>query len=815
MAGIGELTVAQMFYIFFIAATLAYKIGSMIAASTRGDYQSKTQEPRRGQLVNTCDNRIPLPLIYGRTRVGINRVYAGLSGDDNKYLHIIGNICEGPILGFVQRDGVDQLFLGDKLWNEYGGLVYYELFTGTPDQEACATLHAAIPEWNEPKRYTAYIYVRLEYDQDTFSGIPDITLEIDGLIVYVPSTETQGFSRNSAPVARDFLTRSSKRGGMGYGTNRILAESVEDSEAYCEDKGWTCDLCLRDEATAIDLFQHILTTFRGVLIYSDSIFKLRYRDLDYETSVMDLTEDDIVEQGQSTLRIIQPNIFDTPNAVRCRYPNIDKKYIEDDFVFSDPVAIAADGDYRERQIDMLGMTSQANVMKMANYFLERARVNKEASLIMGSRGMALEPNDPITLTHSRPGWDQKLFRVNSATVSYEGGVALKLEKEDPNFYNDTYDLTERSWHDTTLPDPSDFTLASVINVSHSEELYNYRGRSFTRWKIDFDRPAAADFPWWDYADIYLKIGSGDWKFMTKSGGNYQVDPVEEGVTYYCRIVSVSIWGTKQAFDDGYTVSKTIEGNGAAPSNVTGFEVTASGNVVVFTANEVTDADVIGYEIRMGVSWAAGSFIGFNLSPKFRATYVTPGEQTFWIAAKNNAGLYSVTPASDTATVPYPSNYDYKTEWEWDYSTGTHSNTEKVTHDADDHLKCSHGSSVLTGTWQSPTYDFGEVKRIKIYGDFVSHFHEGSKSWAGIFPTTWEAKAGLTWDYVLNTGYGGSLTAVLHYGESAWNENTINSFEAVAPEIDCRYIRVDITLTDPESDANMYNAPLNMTALTYT
>jgi len=279
--------------------------------------------------------------------------------------------------------------------------------------------------------------------------------------------------------------------------------------------------------------------------------------------------------------------------------------------------------------------------------------------------------------------------------------------------------------------------------------------------------------------------------------------------------SVSIHGVKEEFESAYTVSTTIIGKTAAPANVTNFEVTASGNVVNFTADDVTDPDVVGYEIRMGDSWASGSFIGFNLSPRFRASYISPGTKTFWIAARDNAGNYSATPASDTVVVPTPSNFSFKDEWAWDYDgIGTHDNTEHTTHESADALKCSHTGGVLTGTWQSPTYDAGSVKRLKVFGDFLTALVPGSKTWAGIFPGTWEAKANKTWEQILNTEYAGVLSATLHYGEASWDENELPGFESLAPEIDARYLRVDVTITDPESDANLYVYTLNMTALSY-
>ena len=632
---------------------------------------------RAGQLVNTCDNKVPLPIVYGETRLGINRVYAGLSGTDNKYLHIIGNICEGEIKGIKQIDEVDQIFLGDKLYTEYGDKFYYEFFNGAADQEVCSTLHTAILEWNEPKKNVAYIYARFEYDPDVFQGLPDITLVIEGTKVWSPDTEEPEYTRNGALHARDFITRSSKRGGMGIAEARLKDDLVEDAAEYCVEKDWTCDICLRDEVSAVDLLDGILATFRGVLLYSDSIFQLKYKDLNYESAIMSITEDDIIEQGATTLRIEQPSIFSTPNAIRARFTNIDKEYTLDDYILADRAAAEADGDYREKAIDLVGVTSLANVQKLANYFLERERLNKQASLVMGTRGMALEPHDLIALTHSWPGWSEKLLRVGGVRVNPEGHVALMLQEEYASFYDDEYHIAPSMWYDTLLPQPGD-TVFSVINVSHAEETYYYRGRTFTRWRVNFDRPAAEVYPFWNYADIYVKVGDGEWSFATKSSGDYLLDPVEEGTTYYVNIVSVSVFGTKQAFNDGYIVNKQIVGKDDLPSDLAWMTAVAHGDGVSIYAPTLDEPDIVGYEVRFGAAWEGGIIAGFNETPNFRFAGVKPGVITFWMKAKNNGGFYSENAVSSQVTVFYPPNYTEKNAWLWDYDEiGVHDNTECI------------------------------------------------------------------------------------------------------------------------------------------
>lgn len=813
--------VVKALMVLVVATNIAITIAKAITGTS--SKQQALQESRRGVEANTMDTQEVLPVVYGRRRIGINRVFMSTVGTSNEKLYIVGTLCEGPIKGIAQVDGVDQIWLNDELYTAFGANVSYWFHDGASDQAVDATLASVFGSgdiiWDAALRNTAYIVICLEYDPDLFQSIPNIVVEVEGLEIYNPSTTVTEYSNNPALCVRDYLIRSARRGGMGISATRLNDTSIIDSAAYCTAKGWTCDIVFNGkDRPVIDNLRDILNTFRGTVIRSGAEFRLQYRDLNYETSVMDITEDDVIEtSGKSSLRITQPSIFDTPNAVNMQYVNSEKEYADDEYVLADSAAVAADGDYREKEIALPGITSTANVMKMANYFLEKLRVNKTASLMMGSRGMVLEPEDVITLTHSRPGWDEKLLRVAQPAISQNGEVGLALEEEDEDFYDDTYNLDEHDWYDTTLPSPS-AAVASVINVTNAEEVYDYRGRSFTRWKIDFDRPLAANYPWWDHAEIYIKIGTtGDWKFQTKAVSDFILDPVEEGKEYYCCIVSVSIWGTKQAFADGFVISRTIEGKTEVPANITGMTALTHGDNVTIFADELADPDIAGYEVRLGDAWAGGIFIGFNESPNIRLVGVRPGTHKFWMAAKDNAGHYSAVPVSATCIVYYPSGYVDKNTWAWDFDgIGVHDNTEHATYSGSDALKCSHTGGVLTGTWTSPEYDLGSEKTVRIWADFLTVFSSSAGTWAAMLASgaTWAAvlESGKRWYELLAPAYAGVIQAKLKWGSvsgSLTNETT--RLEILAPEITARYVQFEITITDPDAGSNLYLKTLNCKA----
>jgi hypothetical protein len=179
-------------------------------------------EQVRGILINKQSNNAQIPVVYGRRKVGITRVFVESSGDNNEYLYIAGVVCEGEI------EEIEQIYLDDKRVyfdgdlehgvtrevvdadiNFYKGSTSYvqiQAFYGTDDQIASSVLTPSI-NWttNHRLRGVCYLAFRLKWNQDIFSSIPDIKVVLKGKKVYDPRDATTKYSQNSALVLLDYL----------------------------------------------------------------------------------------------------------------------------------------------------------------------------------------------------------------------------------------------------------------------------------------------------------------------------------------------------------------------------------------------------------------------------------------------------------------------------------------------------------------------------------------------------------------------------------------------------------------------------------
>ena len=190
-----------------IIAAVAVAVGGLSYKAARDAQKAakKAAEAMAGVLVNKESNVQAIPVIYGERRVGGTRVFVHTEGGDkNDYLYICLVLCEGEIASITSIE-IDDRSISDE---RYFGLVSYQTFTGTNSQTASSLL-SQTSKWGSSHTLNgiAYLAIRLQWDQDAFSGIPDITAVVKGRKVYDPRTNTTAWSDNPALCIRDYLTQ--------------------------------------------------------------------------------------------------------------------------------------------------------------------------------------------------------------------------------------------------------------------------------------------------------------------------------------------------------------------------------------------------------------------------------------------------------------------------------------------------------------------------------------------------------------------------------------------------------------------------------
>jgi len=589
---------------------------------------------------NTRSNEEILPIVYGKARIGGNDVFIETKGNNNKYMWVVQNLAEGLCDNIGTNDeGIKELYLDDKLYTGYGSKVKFWFYRGHTGQVYNGSLNAQFSDWKENKHNTCYMVWRLTYDEDVFVTFPKRNVVLKGLRVYDFRTATTAYSTNPVLCLYDYFTNT--RYGLGIDSSKIDETSWTASANYCDTKNWSLNIVFNGAIPALDILETILAHFRGQLVWWDDKFYLRYADLNYESSIMTITDEHIAqdESGVAQIQIGEPSRVNKPDGLRVVWVDPEKDYETDSLLLGE-----SDGNIQELQL--FGCTNRNQASHIGVYELERRQLDKMIRGVFRDDCLKLEPHDVITLTSTAMSIGNQLMRVVSSNILANGMIELTLLYESLVLYDDTYNLNEDEIYKCTLPDPS-AAPPGVGNVRVTEVNYKERLRRRTRLLIEFDAPE--DYPYYDHIEVwvnredlwvvntayvvdnYVQYESVRYRCIADHTANaldepatgvnwatywvavgyemlfttkedFEIDPVEELKTYYIRLKTVTIWGTKTADSLDYDIVHVVAGYNDPPGDLGSLSAIVNQNTVLLYAGKISDSDVELYEFRLGSAW---------------------------------------------------------------------------------------------------------------------------------------------------------------------------------------------------------------------
>ena len=189
-------------------------------------------------------------IIYGEARVSGPLVYVTTT-QDNKMLHLVIALAGHEI------ESIDDIMFNDVMIHAseldgsgnvigsgfYSGHVRIKKHLGASTQVADADLVSEVAEWttNHRLREIAYLYVRLEWDLDTYpTGIPSISCWVKGKKVLDTRDSVTRWSPNAALILRDYLTDA--KFGMGTASSEIDDTFTDSAANVCDEMVLTEDI---------------------------------------------------------------------------------------------------------------------------------------------------------------------------------------------------------------------------------------------------------------------------------------------------------------------------------------------------------------------------------------------------------------------------------------------------------------------------------------------------------------------------------------------------------------------------------------------
>lgn len=199
-------------------------------------------------------------IIYGESRVSGPLVYVTTT-DNNSKLHLVIALAGHEI------ESIDDVIFNDVVIHSseldssgnvigsgfYSGHAKIRKHLGTTGQSADADLVNDVTDWTTNHRLSeiAYLYVRLDFDQDTYpTGIPSISCWVKGKKILDTRDSVTRWSPNPALVLRDYLTDAKL--GMGAAASEIDDTFTDSAANICDEMVATVAINLTMTADAAD-----------------------------------------------------------------------------------------------------------------------------------------------------------------------------------------------------------------------------------------------------------------------------------------------------------------------------------------------------------------------------------------------------------------------------------------------------------------------------------------------------------------------------------------------------------------------------------
>ena len=670
--------------VLFGSVTLGYVVGYIaITAVTSWALRALAPKPdfgagSRGLLVNAREATAPQQIVYGEIRKGGTVTFIESTGDTNQYLHqiivlaghevnSIGDIYINDETVTLDADG----FVTDAKWQDgdSNAKIRIKKHTGADNQTADSDLVSETSVTSDFKgEGIAYIYVRMEYDQDVFAeGVPLFTAKVQGKKVYDPRTSTTAYSANAALCIRDYLVST-------YG----LDNSGDVNDAYFQTAANTCDEnvtlagsggenryeingVVSLDQTPSDILGDMMTACAGTLFWGQGEWHLKVGE--YTSSIKTFTLDDL--RGPINLDT-KHSRRDNFNIVRGTFNDADQGYIRADYPEIRSSAFIADDNGLESALDLALplTTSAATAQRLAKMTLFRAREQMTFTADFGLEAFEVECGDIIALTIDRYGWSAKEFEVVGWKFRNDGDagdlrVGLTLRETSSAAFSWSAEESDITGNDSTLTNAGANLSVSNVTVTDKGNIQQdgtFVGQALVSWTAATNKFLEHYEVQWKDVDetVYQRTQ------ISADNTSVTIGPLETGTQYNVRVRGMTVSGIRGSFVAASPY--THGGDSTAPSPVTGLSATGGPKIVTldWTA-PTTDSDAStlydlkGYNVYRNTSNSQPSTaIAFSGSDK----YVDGGLAAsttyyYWVTAVDFTGNESTAIASGSVTTDAP------------------------------------------------------------------------------------------------------------------------------------------------------------------
>jgi hypothetical protein len=651
-----------------IAGYIAYTVVTMAVLRALAPKADMSQ--MRGLMANTRGATDPQHLVYGTVRKGGTITYLEATGTTNEYLHMI------LVLAGHEVNAIGDIYINDEVatldgsgfvtsqnWNSKIRIKKH-LGTSTQTTDADLLAESAQIDSNFRGRGIAYLYIRLQYDQDVFpNGIPLFSAVVQGKKVFDPRTSTTAYSANAALCIRDYLTDS-----RGLGDSNIDNTSFSAAANVCdenvpldgggEEDRYTINGVLNADMSIQDCLQQMVTACGGSLWWGGGSWKLKPGY--YTAPVKTLTLDDIVSEINLQTRIAMRDNF---NIVRGTFNDAGQRWIAAEYPEFYSAAFVAEDDGVESPIDLeLPLTtSSATAQRLAKQLLFRNREQLTFTADFGMEALELQVGDIIALTIDRYGWSAKEFEVVGWTFGANGEagdlrVTMTLRETSSAAFSWSAEESAIIGNNSNLPDP--FGGLTVTGLTAS-------GGGRVQGDGTFINSAILD--WNDVSNTFVDYYEVEWRATVDSSyaatttdeSGIELSPLIDGIQYLFRVRAVTIAGVRGPWAE---VSFTGGGDTTAPGLPTGLSALGAFKYITVSWTNPADADFSHVEIYENTTnnSASATLAGISAGTNFvRSGLGLTVTRYYWLKSVDFSGNKSAFTTGVSATTTWIDDGDFE------------------------------------------------------------------------------------------------------------------------------------------------------------
>ena len=491
-----------------LASTIA-AVGASLALSTASMalFGPKIPKTQISRLNVSLDPSTPRKVVFGTTAMPLDLRYHESSGTDQEYIDYIIAVAAHKVASITEI-----WFEEKQAWTLAGGVTatYSGYLTVAVVTEGTAANYISINgggKWGSSRRLTgcAYLHLRIKRtgnvkkaESPLASGLPSrVTVIGDGALLYDPRKDSTVPGGSGSHRATDQSTWGAYTNaddtdnpalqllwwllgweingklsvGCGVPYSRIDMESFITAANTCDEnitlaiggtqKRYRTSGTASDADDRMEIINNLLASMNGTLRDNGGKLTATAMKNDLADYVLTFNEGDMLDEfdWQQTR-----GLTENYNIARGRYvdPSANSLYQMVDYP---EVGFAApDGIERVMSLDLPYIEDGRRAQRIAKQVLQRNQYRGMFSTVFNAKALGCQVGDVVRVSLEALGWSNKLFRVVSQEIRFDGQVPMALVEENAAIYAwDADDLAPVTPTAPTIYDPLNNPLILGIN----------------------------------------------------------------------------------------------------------------------------------------------------------------------------------------------------------------------------------------------------------------------------------------------------------------------------------------------------------------